>query len=646
MSTQTGAVARSALRTSLAVDRARILWLRGLRTGLVVSAVILASVGWASATAVVSLALGAAFVGFADSTDPDRNRFVGLLITLAGYLVATCLGGLIADFPVLHVLGSSIAAAVCGYVGVIGPRTALGGTIALVLVTMYSGSPGALDGGVIASGWLLLGGVAYLVVAVPGWLLRRAEGLRTVLSTAYRGVGYAAQGADHTVSTTAVALMPMIAQARATDGEVRGPSRSWAVGLADDCAQLRLALIALSTEHRVTARRLEHSVAHTMRHIGGALRFPPRRRAIPGALAQVRTAADVTVAEGTPPVLVTAVTGPLERAARAVTDPWPVGRRAEFGPPPPLAVHPGRVLREHLTWSDPFVRHALRLSLAIAVATVISLLLPMAHGYWVPLTVAWIAKPDLAGTVTRVVMRIGGTVVGLVLAIGLVLVVTGPVSFALAVGFGALLVGAFLYANYTVAVAGITSFVIVLLALTGDPVRTTLVPRLVDTVIAGVIVVTASLVFPRAAGASVHRDLADLARTGAAYSDAVFAGAPDAMTERRIAVLRVRTRAEAAAHSAAQEPIRHELDPHTALIIMADLRLVSEQLIRWHELSGTEEPPAGLAAAAHDGLMCLADRLEQPRTPTPCWSPPPDSTPRALDLLDPVAEAHARLPAG
>lgn len=337
------------------------------------------------------------------------------------------------------------------------------------------------------------------------------------------------------------------------------------------------------------------------------------------------------------------MTEPLERASALVLSPWPTGARAQTGTPDPLVDAPWRRLRESLTLSDLFARHALRLAVAIAVATVVGELLTAEPGYWVPLTVAWITKPDLAGTVGRVVMRMGGTFVGVIVATAAAYLSTGDWAYAAVIGAGAFAVSAFLMANYTVAVTGITTFVIMLLALTGEPVGALAGWRMVDTLVAGIIVLAAALILPHASGTSVHRDLAALARCGAAYSDAVLTGEPDAMTQRRLAVLGARTRAEAAATAACQEPVHHELNPLVALSIMADLRLVSAQLLRWHELTQTLQPPPRLASQAHEGLVALAQRLDDPGSPGPQWRVPRAATAAELDLLGPIASAHARL---
>jgi uncharacterized membrane protein YccC len=81
------------------------------------------------------------------------------------------------------------------------------------------------------------------------------------------------------------------------------------------------------------------------------------------------------------------------------------------------------------------VTFALRLMACIAVATVVSEVLPLQRSYWVVLTVAIVLKPDLGSVFARAVQRGAGTVIGAVLgAVILVIVPYGPwliIPFAL-----------------------------------------------------------------------------------------------------------------------------------------------------------------------------------------------------------------------
>jgi uncharacterized membrane protein YccC len=153
-------------------------------------------------------------------------------------------------------------------------------------------------------------------------------------------------------------------------------------------------------------------------------------------------------------------------------------------------------MREHLHAKDPFVRHAVRLAIAILAATVIEFVIQHPHAYWIPMTVAWVARPDHNGTVSKVAARMIGTLIGLVLVAATIWAFGwSEVGIVLIIGGGSMLALAFIWANYAIAVAGVTTFVIALFSLIGDPVRATLPIRALDTFIAGVITVAASYIW-------------------------------------------------------------------------------------------------------------------------------------------------------
>lgn len=147
-------------------------------------------------------------------------------------------------------------------------------------------------------------------------------------------------------------------------------------------------------------------------------------------------------------------------------------------------------LSQHHELRDPFIRHGIRLAIAIAIATVVSDLWTFPHSYWIPMSVAWITKPDSDGTVSRVIGRLVGTILGLgaVWTIFAVLPVddAGVVVVVLLSAFVAAL---FIVANYGFAVAGITMLIVSLFFLVGDPVDQTAQWRLVATLIATAIAI-------------------------------------------------------------------------------------------------------------------------------------------------------------
>ena len=155
-------------------------------------------------------------------------------------------------------------------------------------------------------------------------------------------------------------------------------------------------------------------------------------------------------------------------------------------------------LRDGLSWDERYVRHALRLGAAMATGTALALFLAHTfswpHQYWLPMTIAWILLPDSHATTTKTASRILGTFIG----VGLIAIVVGVIlgaepsllQSALIAGFGAFLMLAFIFANYTATTTGITIFAMTIFTLVEDPLNSTLPYRLALTVMAGAIALT------------------------------------------------------------------------------------------------------------------------------------------------------------
>ncbi len=132
-------------------------------------------------------------------------------------------------------------------------------------------------------------------------------------------------------------------------------------------------------------------------------------------------------------------------------------------------------LRAAFDVKDSFFRHAIRLSVAMVIATYLSDLLGWPHAYWIPMTVAWVSKPDREITDYRVVHRFIGTMAGLLVCTA---VIEGfqlhsyGYSFLIAAGVFTCLV--FVRSNYSISVIGVTMVVVGVFSLNGEPLRETL----------------------------------------------------------------------------------------------------------------------------------------------------------------------------
>ena len=74
-------------------------------------------------------------------------------------------------------------------------------------------------------------------------------------------------------------------------------------------------------------------------------------------------------------------------------------------------------LRANLTLSSLSARHALRFGAALAAGVAAYRLLDLhQHGFWIPLTILFVMRPERDETYLRLVLRAAGTVLGLTLA--------------------------------------------------------------------------------------------------------------------------------------------------------------------------------------------------------------------------------------
>ncbi len=141
---------------------------------------------------------------------------------------------------------------------------------------------------------------------------------------------------------------------------------------------------------------------------------------------------------------------------------WPRGRGAE---PIDLAAGIDRAraaIRANLDPRSPSLRHALRWGTALGLGVGLYHVVDLGqHGYWVPLTVLFVLRPEPDETVERIAMRAVGTVGGLVLATPLAeLIGHHVVADAVAIGIAAAFAFALLAIEYALFTAAITAFII------------------------------------------------------------------------------------------------------------------------------------------------------------------------------------------
>ncbi len=146
-------------------------------------------------------------------------------------------------------------------------------------------------------------------------------------------------------------------------------------------------------------------------------------------------------------------------------------------------------------WDRAFVIHGVRLAIVMVIATAISEAASLPHPYWLPMTVAFMCKPDRDGTVDRVIHRLAGTCVGLAIMWAFDVALSPSAGVFLFVSLlGATIFVAFSRVNYAVAVTGVTIWIVGVLGAVGDPVASTMGLRLLATAMAAALVLAAFFV--------------------------------------------------------------------------------------------------------------------------------------------------------
>jgi hypothetical protein len=142
-------------------------------------------------------------------------------------------------------------------------------------------------------------------------------------------------------------------------------------------------------------------------------------------------------------------------------------------------------LRSNFTLDSPSARHAIRFGAALAAGVAAYRLLGLReHGYWIPLTILFVMRPERDETNHRLILRALGTVLGLLLATAIAeafggddLVIGAVLAVAAALSFGLLAV------QYALFTAAITTYVVVISTVIGEPALRAVDERAVGTVL-------------------------------------------------------------------------------------------------------------------------------------------------------------------
>jgi Fusaric acid resistance protein-like len=233
------------------------------------------------------------------------------------------------------------------------------------------------------------------------------------------------------------------------------------------------------------------------------------------AIAGLSVALSLLIAQGLPlrpadalPSLLFASAGGLLQAAFSLGV-WGTCRDLEVPMGAQLPARPGaagvggwsgavRALEANLNLGSTSFRHALRFGAALGVGVAAYWLLGMKeHGFWIPLTILFVLRPEREETFRRLILRAIGTIAGLLVATALSEWLGGDgVALALALTVATALAYGLLTVQYALFTAAITTYAVLLADTLGEPALHAAGQRAIATAIGIAIAAAAFLLWP------------------------------------------------------------------------------------------------------------------------------------------------------
>ena len=532
----------------------------------------------------LGMSVGALNTMFSDQPGPYRLRVRRMLFAATAAGVSAFVG-----YSVGFSTGATIIAAlVWGFAGgmlvALGPNAGRIGLTSMILLVITSSDPRApLD----AAGPALLffaGGVLLLLFSIAAWPLQRYRPERSALAQLCRQLAASERRRDDS------AQAPPVTQSL-TDVEnllhgsyrARGSAMEAFRVVAELIERIRLELLALGgLQERIddaglkaTLARLREYAARALDSIAAAVDAGVTPLAAAAAVegydsamsaldgfdnsalgAHARRVVTIAAAHAH------ALGGQLRAAIRNADFAGSRGEHrleaADARLPRELRQrNPFAVLRANLRLSSIACRHALRCAVCLAIAVAGARAWGGSHAFWIPMTTAIVLKPDFAGTFSFGLLRVIGTLLGLVLATALVHFAFGgdleriALIALLCFGFRELTT-----VHYGIGVMLLTALIVVLLTFEGIAPGETMSARALGTSIGSALALLAYAVWPTWERSRVQPALADMLDAYRRYFESMLNDSVRVRSEVRAESRSARSNAQASLDRLRGEPRR------------------------------------------------------------------------------------------
>ncbi len=472
----------------------------------------------------LGIAAGALNTMFTDQPGPYRLRMQRMLLTALAAGLSAFAGCLLGANTLPLVLASMLWGIGGGLLVALGTDAGRAGLTSMILLVITAAQPGDLATASATGALIFTGGVLQTLFAVAAWPLQRYRPERHALAEICRQLGVSARSrTDHThappVTQALLDVENLLNGAHRARGEVMETFRV----LAELVERIRVELLALGDlrttldkgDVQSTLGRLLEYAARALEALAEALENGTSPLAASaamegfdaalGALEQLRSSTPDRHSRRALLIAIARAQGLAGQLRAAIRNVDIAGSRgalraqaAEARLPRALRPRSARaVLRANLGLSSIAFRHALRCGVCLSLAVAVERALGIPHGYWIPMTTAIVLKPDFAGTFSFGLLRVIGTLLGLVLTTALVHYAFGgnwerlALLAILSVGFRMLVT-----VHYALGVMMLTGLVVILLSFDGIAPGGTMVARGIATSAGSALALSAYALWP------------------------------------------------------------------------------------------------------------------------------------------------------
>lgn len=472
----------------------------------------------------LGIAAGALNTMFTDQPGPYRLRMQRMLLTALAAGLSAFVGSLVGVSTPLLVLAALAWGIGGGLLVALGTDAGRAGMTSMILLVIMAAQPLGPTAALAAAALIFAGGLLQTLFALAAWPLQRYRPERDALAEICRQLAVSARRVpDQSQAPPVTQALLDVEDILHGLHRARGPIMETFRVLAELVERIRLELLALGDLRAKLAQgELKATLGRTLEYAARALdaladaleRGTSPLTAVAAlegfdaslmALEELRGDANHPLAPRELPIALARAQGLGGELRAALRNTDFAGSRGELRAQAaeqrlPRALRPRSALaalRANLRLSSVAFRHALRCGVCLALAIVGSRVAGIEHGYWIPMTVAIVLKPDFSGTFRVGALRVIGTLLGLVLTTALVHYAFGgdwerlALLALLCIGFRMLAT-----VHYGAGVMLLTGLVVLLLAFDGLAPGDTMLARGIATVIGSAIALAAYALWP------------------------------------------------------------------------------------------------------------------------------------------------------